>query len=157
MPRKNPATKPTTVAERRRAIRATKGEPTSGTVRRVEIDLTKPDARKALAALYPRPENETIITATPELEAAALEYVEARDAATLASERKEAAGNVLCNAIAKNRGLAGAGWQAVWDETKGSVDWTKLTKDLGISDEVIAKYRKPSARTLTVRELADES
>lgn len=149
--------KPMTVAERRRAIRAAKGEPVSGPgVKKAEIDLTKPSARKALTALYPRPENETLIASTPELERAALDYIEARDAATLATERKEVAGNVLCNAIAKNLGVAGDGWKAVWDMSKGNVDWTQLAKDLAIPDETIAKYRKPESRGLTVRELADE-
>lgn len=149
--------KPTTVAERRRAIRAARGEPVSGPgVKKVEIDLTKPSARKALTALYPKPENDTILAANAECERAALEYIEARDAATLATERKEVAGNVLCNAIAKNLGVAGDGWKAVWDMSKGNVDWTQLAKDLGITDETISKYRKPESRGLTVRELADE-
>jgi hypothetical protein len=147
---------PTTVAERRRALRDAKGLPTSGT-RKVEIDLAKPGARRALTALYPRPENDTMLAATPELEAAALAYIEARDAATLASEKKEIAGNVLCNAIGRNRGIVGAGWKAEWDMSKGSVDWTELARELNIADDTIAKHRKPEARSLTVREIADES
>lgn len=147
--------KPATVAERRKAIRGAK-EPTSGTSK-VEIDLTKPGARKALTALHPQPINETMIDATPSLETAALQYIEARDAATLATEKKETAGNVLCNAIGKNLGVVGEGWKAEWGMSKGNVDWTQLAKDLNISDEVIAKYRKPETRGLTVRELAEES
>lgn len=149
-------TKPVTVAERRRAIRAAKSPASGPTVKKTEIDLTKPGARKALTALYPHPENETLITATRAHEAAALQYIEARDQAKLATERKEVAGNILCAAIAKNLGVTGDGWKAVWDMSKGSVDWTQLAKDLGIADDVIAKYRKPSTRGLDVDELADE-
>lgn len=149
--------KPTTVAERRNALRAAKGEAVSGPgIRKVEIDLTTPSARKALAALHPRPVNEVMIEATAELESAALQYIEARDAATLATEKKEIAGNVLCNAIAKNLGVTGVGWKAEWDMTKGSVDWTSVAKELGIADDVIAKHRRPESRTLTVREIAEE-
>lgn len=150
--------KPATVAERRRAIRAAKGEPVSGPgLKKVEIDLTKPNARKALIGLYPRPRGEDFRDATPETEAAALQYIEARDAAALASEKKEIAGNILCNAIRDSKGVRGEGWKATWDMSKGNVDWAQLAKDLSISDEVIAKYRKPESRGLDVRELAEES
>lgn len=161
MPRKSATVavqmKPATVADRRRALREAQGLPNSGpSVKKAEIDLTKPSARKALSALFPRPENDTIVLATPELEAAALQYIEARDAATLATEKKEIAGNILCNAIAKNLGVAGAGWKAVWDMSKGSVDWAELVKELNVPDETVAKHRKPESRSLTVREIADE-
>lgn len=149
--------KPTTVAERRKAIRAAKGELASGPgLKKVEIDLTKPSARKALTALYPRPTNDVFLDATPELEAAALTYIEQRDAAKIASDKKEVGGNVLCNAIGSNLGIAGNGWKATWDMSKGNVDWAQLAKDLNISDEVIAKYRKAESRGLDVRELAEE-
>lgn len=159
MGRKTAAAKtitPTTVAERRRTLRAAKAPASSTAVRKVEIDLADPSARKALSSLYPSPVDELMIPATPELEAAALAYVEARDSATLANERKEAAGNVLCNAIGRHLGIEGDGWRAEWSLTKGSVDWTRLAKDKGIPDEEIAPYRKPSSRTLTVREVAEE-
>ena len=159
MARTAAAKKPTTVADRRRAIRGSK-EPASGPSLRktakAEIDLTTASARKALTSLYPRPENDTLIAATPAIERAALDYITARDEASLANERKEIAGNVLCNAIARNRGALGDGWKAEWDMSKGAVDWTKLAKDLGIADDVIVKYRKPESRGLTVREIADE-
>lgn len=152
----NAATKPTTVAERRRALRAAK-EPRSGPgVKKVEIDLTKRGARDALRALYPRPLTDTVLDATPELEAAALQYIEARDVAKIATEKKEIAGNVLCNAIGKNLGIRGDGWTATWDMSKGNVDWTTLAKDHNIPDEVIAKYRKHETRGLDVDEVAEE-
>lgn len=40
--------------------------------------------------------------------------------------------------------------------SKGNVDWTQLAKDLSITDETIAKYRRTETRGLTVREVADE-
>jgi hypothetical protein len=146
---------PPTVADRRRAIRDASGDG-PGVKKVVEIDLTKPGARKALTALYPRPESETIIDATPELERAAYDYVAQRDLAKIAAEKKEVAGNVLCNAIAKNKGVRGKGWKAEWDMSKGNVDWAQLAKDQGISDATIAKYRKPDSRGLDVTEVADE-
>lgn len=146
---------PQTVADRRRAIREANGEG-PGLKKVVEIDLTKPGARKALTALYPRPESETNIDATPELERAALDYVAQRDLAKIAADKKEVAGNVLCNAIAKNKGIVGKGWKAQWDMSNGNVDWAALAKAEGISDETIAKYRKAEFRSLDVKEVADE-
>jgi len=151
-----PSTPAMTVAERRRQLRDAKA-PAGPGVKKVEIDLSKPGARKALLGLYPCPTSDTIIDSTPDTEAAALEYIVQRDAAKIATEKKEAAGNVLCNAIAKNTGIRGEGWTAAWDMSKGSVDWSALAKDLGISDEVIAKYRKPSSRGLDVTEVAEEA
>ena len=147
---------PATVAERRRAIRAAK-EPSSGPgVKKVEIDLSKPEARKALTALFPRPTSEAILEASSEIEAAAVAYVEQRDLAKIASDKKESAGNVLCNAIGRHTGIRGDGWKATWDMSKGNVDWTALAKAEGISDETIAKYRKPESRGLDVKEVAEE-
>jgi hypothetical protein len=97
-----------------------------------------------------------MLPSTPELEAAAFQYIEARDAAKLASERKEAAGNVLCNAIARAQGITGEGWKAVWGMSKGNVDWAELAKAEGLSDETITKHRKPETRSLDVRETAEE-
>lgn len=144
---------PTTVAERRRAFREEKAGPG---IAKVVIDLSKPDARKQLVAIYPRPENDVYIDATPELEAAAFKYVEERDAESLAKKKKETAGNALCNAIGKNLGIRGKGWKAEWDMSNGSVDWGQLAKDLAIPDETIAKYRKPQVRGLDVKEVASD-
>lgn len=151
------ASSPSTVAERRRAIRAAK-EPASGPgVRRAAmIDLTKPAARKILVGIHPRPENEVYVDATPELERAALQYIEQRDVEKISKEKKEVAGNVLCNAIGKNLGLRGDGWKATWGMSKGNVDWARLAKEAGISDETIAKYRTPDRRGLDVDEVPDE-
>jgi hypothetical protein len=156
--RKKTTKKPSTVAERRAAQRASRAsEGSKGpTVAKVEIDLTKPAARKQLAAQWPRPKSEDMIPATPELERAALEYVEQRDVASLATEKKEIAGNLLCNAIQDARGITGDGWEAVWTETKGSVDWSSLAKDLNIAEDVIEKYRGKPSRTLKVTETATD-
>lgn len=156
MAKKSAVRAPTTVAERRRAIRDAK-ETSGPGLKKVEIDLTKPNARKALVGLYPRPSSDTYIDATPETEAAALQYIEQRDAATRSSEKKEIAGNMLCNAIGVATGIRGNGWKATWDMSKGNVDWAQLAKDLNISAEVIEKYRKPEFRGLDVRELAEET
>lgn len=158
--RKSPAArvevaKPETVAERRRALRGEDGAVGPG-VKKVLIDLTTPGARKALTALYPAPENEVFIDATPELERAAHAYVVERDAAKVASVKQQIAGNILCNAIAKNKGIRGVGWRAEWDTSKGNIDWAELAKEECISDETIAKYRKPPSRGLDVTEVADE-
>lgn len=164
MPKKSTASvdaievKPASVAERRRAIRDAKGEGASSGpgVKKVEIDLTKPGARKALTALYPRPTSDMYIDATPETEAAALQYVDLRDDAKVLTDKKEVAGNILCNAIRSAKGIRGNGWKAEWSMSKGSVDWTQLAKDLAIPDGVIEKYRKPESRGLDVREVAEE-
>lgn len=160
MPRKSAAAsippKPITVGDRRRQLRAVKGGDSPGLKKTAELDLSKASARKALSALYPRPESEAMLTATPDLEAAALAYIEARDAATLATEKKDVAGNVLCNAIAKSLGITGDGWKAVWDMTKGSVDWSAVAKELAIPEDVLAKHRRQETRTLVVRETAEE-
>ncbi len=149
---------PVTVAERRRAIRAAKGEPTAGPgLKKATIDLTKPNARDLLKALYPCPTSDTMLDATPELEAAALDYVEQRDLEKVAKTKKEIAGNVLCNAIKTAKGVVGEGWKAVWGMSKGNVDWAQLAKDQGISDATIAKYRKPESRGLDVDEVAEET
>jgi hypothetical protein len=159
MPKKSTAAaaiEPSTVAGRRRAIRG--DGPASGPgVKKVTIDLTKPGARDALKALYPRPTSETMLAATPELEAAALEYVKQRDLESLAKKAKEVAGNHLCAAIATNTGIVGEGWKATWDMSNGNVDWSALAKAEGISDETIAKYRKPQSRGLDVKEVAEEA
>ncbi len=158
MPRKSTAVKaPQTVAERRRALRDAKGGAKSGPgLKKVEIDLTKANARDALKALYPRPTSDAMLTATPELEEVALEYVEQRDLEKLAKEKKEVAGNFLCNAIRRATGVAGDGWKATWDMSNGTVDWAALVKAEKISDETIAKYRKPQTRGLDVKETAEE-
>lgn len=147
---------PATVAERRRAIRDANGEGPS-VKKVVEIDLTKANARDQLRALYPRPTSETILEATPALEAAAFEYVKQRDAESLAKKAKEVAGNRLCAAIGHNLGVAGVGWKANWDMSNGNVDWAALVKAEGISDETIARHRKPESRGLDVKEVADET
>ncbi len=149
-------TKPTTVAERRQAIRAAK-EPASGPgVKKVLIDLSKPTARKMLTALHPRPTSETYLDATPELEEAALVYIEQRDAETLSKGKKEIAGNHLCNAIGDAKGVVGKGWKATWGLSAGNIDWAKVCEDFKIPEATLEKYRKPESRGLDVRELAEE-
>ena len=149
------AIEPTTVAGRRRALR---GEPASGPgVKKVTIDLTKAGARDALKALYPRPTSATMLDSTPAIEAAALEYVKQRDLESLSKKAKEVAGNHLCAAIGSNTGIVGEGWKATWDMSNGNVDWSALAKAEGISDETIAKYRKPQSRGLDVKEVAEEA
>ena len=148
--------KPKTVAERRRSLRATRGVASPGLAKTATLDLTKPSARKALTGIYPRPESDVMLDATPELERAALEYVEQRDAETLAGDAKEVAGNLLCNAIGKNLGIRGDGWEARWDMSKGSVDWDGVVKELNIPPDVLERHRKPEKRVLLVKELAEE-
>lgn len=148
--------KPTTVAERRRSIRAA-NDPASGPgVKKVEIDLTKPNARKALSALYPRPTSDTYLDATPETEAAALAYIEQRDVESVSKGKKELAGHVLCNAIGPAKGIVGKGWKATWGMSKGNVDWEKVCEAFNIPEDVLERYRKPESRGLDVRELAEE-
>lgn len=150
--------KPTTVAERRQAIRAAKGEPNSGPgVKKVTIDLTKPNAREKLTALYPRPTSELYIDATPETEAAALAYIEHRDVETTAKVKKTVAGNLLCNAIGTDKGITGKGWKATWDMSAGNIDWAKICVDYKIPEAVLETYRKPPSRSIDVRELAEEA
>jgi hypothetical protein len=84
------------------------------------IDLTLPNARKALAAAYPAPANDTIRAATPAEETAVVAYLTARDAATIATGQKDAAGNVICAAIGFDLGFAGDGFKATWNTKRGS-------------------------------------
>lgn len=155
MAKKSPAKAPATVAERRKAIRAAKGEAIGPGLKKAEIDLTKPAARKMLAALYPRPTSEAYLDATPETEAAALAYIEQRDAESVAKNKKEVAGNVLCNVIGEAKGIRGVGWKATWDMSMGNVDWEKVCADFNITVAVLEKYRKADSRGLDVRELAE--
>lgn len=149
--------KPATVAERRRALRDAKAPSPGGTsATKVQIDLTKPGARKALAALYPAPESETMIDASPALERAALEFIEQRDAGSIAGKKQDAAGNELCSAIGKAKGIIGEGWVATWDLSKGGIDWADVVAELNIPDHVLERHRKASGRVLTVRETAEE-
>ena len=132
--------KPTTVAERRQAIRAEKGEPASGPgLKKVVIDLSKPNAREKLTALYPRPTSETYIDATPETEAAALLYIEQRDVESASKSKKTVAGNVLCNAIAKDKGIKGNGWKATWGNSAGNIDWAKVCEDFKIPEATLER------------------
>ena len=147
---------PTTVAERRRQLRAAKADAGPG-LAKVEVDLTKPEARKTLTSLYPRPTSDAMLDATAEIEAAALEYIAQRDIAKVANAKKDIAGNVLCNAIGRAKGICGDGWKATWDMSKGNVDWTALASKLSIPDSVIAEHRKPESRGLDVKEVAEEA
>lgn len=150
------ATAPKSVATRKRARRAAEPAPVAPVYVKPTIDLTQPNARKALVAAFPAPTSETMIDATEAEERAALAYIEARDAEARAKGAKEAAGNVLCYAIGNDEGIKGDGWKATWKLAKGEVDWSRLCKDLNIEDSVIERYRKPSARRIDLRETADE-
>lgn len=125
------------------------------TVKKVAIDLKQPNARKQLAALYPRPTSETFLEATPATRRAARKYIEQRDAESTAKAKKEVAGNVLCNAIGSNKGIKGDGWKATWDMKIGNVDWEKVCADYKIPKEALEKYRHGESRTIDVRELAE--
>lgn len=145
---------PTTVLERRRSIRSQRGDRPG--LKKVEIDLTKPTARKMLTALFPRPTTQAMLDATDETEKAALEYVQQRDAESVAKNSKEVAGNLLCNAIGSSLGIKGKGWKATWDMKGGNVDWDEVVKEMNIPSEVIDRHRKPAYRALDVRELAED-
>lgn len=119
------------------------------------IDLTQPNARKALAALHPAPTNDLYLEASPEAEEAAAEYFAQRAAESSAKSGKELAGTQLCAAIGKNLGVRGDGWKATWGMRDGEIDWRGLAKAHGITDEQIETFRRPPSRSLDVREVAD--
>lgn len=145
-----------TVAERKRARRAPKSEPPKPIAVKPTIDLTRPDARYALAAAFPNVITGKVLEATATEEAAALAYIEARDAEARAKGAKEASGNVLRFAIGDAEEIAGDGWKATWKFQKSEIDWGALVKELAIESEVIERFRKPSARVLLVKETAEK-
>lgn len=119
------------------------------------IDLTQPNARKALLALHPKPTNELFVDATPEAEKSAQRYFAERAVEKAAGAAKELAGTELCAAIGGSLGVRGDGWRATWDEKDGSVDWKALAVSLGATEAQIAKFRAPPTRALDVREVAE--
>lgn len=147
---------PSTVADRKRARRAPKAKAAATPAPvyvKPSIDLTQPDAKKALAAAFPVVVEGKYVQATEAEEIAALAYFEARDAAARAEGAKEAAGNVLRYAIADAEGITGDGWKATWKHQKSEIDWGALVKELAIESEVIERFRKPKTRVLLPKEV----
>lgn len=122
------------------------------------IDLAKMSAdaaKKALTAAYPSHVDGKRLDATPATEAAALEYLNARDASQIAEGHKEAAGNTLRLAMGDAEAIVGDGWEATWKTQKNEIDWGALAKELAIPSETIERFRKPQKRVLNVREKAE--
>lgn len=147
-----PASAPAPVVARKRARRAKDAPAVAPVVVKPAIDLTRSDARKALAVAFPVATAGKVVHATAAEEAAALAYFEARDAEARAQGAKEASGNVLRYAIGDAEEVHGAGWKATWKFQKSDIDWGALVKELAIESEVIERFRKPSARVLLVKE-----
>lgn len=145
----------TNVATRKRARRA-KGDvaKTSAPAKPI-VDLTHPNASAILAATFSSPV-ERVVVATEVEEAAALAYIEAREAESRAKGVKEGSGNVLRYAIGNATEIHGRGWKATWKPQKSQIDWGALVKDLGIESEVIERYRRAPSRVLLVHETAEE-
>lgn len=145
------------IVERKRARRARVAAPPPPppVVVKPAVDLTRSDARKALAVAFPTAITGKVVEATEADTRAATAYLDARDAEARAQGAKEAAGNALRYAIGDAEEIHGEGWKATWKFQKSEIDWGKLVSELAIESEVIERYRKPSARVLLVRETAD--
>lgn len=146
-----PAPESAPAPARRRRARAAKVEPMPV---KVEIDLTQKNAKEALARAFPRATSERMIAATPEMNAAAVGYMNARDEATRIEGEKERAGNVMRYAIGSDLGIIGDGWEATWKEEAGGLDVSALLKHLQVPEEIIAQFQRPSKRVLRVKETA---
>ena len=145
-----------TVKARKRARRAPDAPKPKA---EVMIDLARmsaEQAKKALTAAFPRPIAGKVIEATEASAKSALEYLNARDAESIASGRKEAAGNALRLAMGDAEEIHGDGWKATWALQKAEIDWSALCKECNIPAEVIEQFRKPQRRVLNVRETAEE-
>lgn len=142
------------VVARKRARRAAAAEHAApvAPVALPPIDLNHPKARDAIRARFPHATTETIVDASPEDDAAALAYMNARDEAQRAEGRKERAGNAIMVAIGEASGIKGEGWEATWKEENGTIDWGALVKELAIDAHVIERFRMPKRRVLRVRE-----
>lgn len=146
-----PESAPAPVRRRRARAAAPKVDPKPV---EIEIDLTQANAKDALAKAFPRPTTETMIAATEDLDKAATDYMNARDAATIAEAAKERAGNVLRYAIKSDRGIKGDGWEASWLEESGGLDVSALLKHLMVPEEIIAQFQRPKKRVFRVKEIA---
>lgn len=124
---------------------------TRGTKSTPAIDLMSPKAREALLKVHPKVVHaESTLPAGPVAEEAARLYLRARDEAKMAEGAKDLAGNVLAAAIGDHEAVEGETWRATWADRRGSVDYEKLVRDLGVPESTLDRYRRPAGRTLTV-------
>lgn len=114
------------------------------------VDVTQPNARKALLALFPNATNELYVDATPEVEAAAERFLAARARAKAAMDEAEIAGNEICAAIGKNLGVRGETFRASWADREGQVSWKAIAIERGATAEDEAKHRGNPTRVLDV-------
>jgi hypothetical protein len=146
---------PAPVVARKRARRAKDAPAAAPAYVKPAIDLTRADARKALAVAFPVASPGKIVAAGAAEEAAALAYFEARDAESRAQGAKEASGNALRYAIGDAEAIHGDGWIATWKSQRGTIDRGALITALGIEAHVGERFRTAPARVLNVRETAE--
>lgn len=116
----------------------------------VVVDVTQPNARDALKALYPRALNDLYVDATPEVEAAAKRFLKAQAHAKAAAAAMIVAGNELCAVIGPNLGVRGESFRASWSNRDGQVAWKGIAQELGATAEHEAKHRGSPYRQLDV-------
>jgi putative phage-type endonuclease len=107
--------------------------------------------RAALARIYPREEHGLIAGDAAQVELA-LAYAAAARAEKSATQAKEAAAALLCEAIGPFSGFEWAGGKATWKANKrGTPAWKALAKHLGATPEQIEQFTPPGSRVLRVK------
>lgn len=114
------------------------------------VDVTQPNARKALLAMFPHATNDLYVEATPEVEAAAERFLAARARAKAALEEAEIEGNAICAAIGKNLGVRGETFRASWADRDGQVSWKAIAIERGATPADEEKHRGNPTRVLDV-------
>jgi putative phage-type endonuclease len=107
--------------------------------------------RAALARIYPREEHGLMAGDAAQVDLA-LAYAAAARAEKAATQAKEAAAALLCEAIGPFSGFEWAGGRATWKANKrGTPAWKALAKHLGATPEQIEQFTPPGSRVLRVK------
>lgn len=114
------------------------------------VDVTQPNARKALLALFPSATNEVYLEATSEHETVAALFLQAKARKKAIEEELETLGNKLCAAIGKNLGIRGDTFRASWADREGGVSWKAIAIERGATPEDEEKHRGNPTRVLDV-------
>lgn len=88
---------------------------------------------------------------TDEVEALAREYKAHGKVESDAKKLREAVAVKLMDSIRDGLGFEGNGVRATWREQRGNIDWQKVARELGATDEWGEACRKESHRVLDVR------
>lgn len=96
-------------------------------------------AQDILNAIHPRHLRDKLDPITPEVEALARKYVDARDAVTEAEAVKNGVASKLKAAIGDGIGFIGNGTKVTWKAPKGSPSWKKIATEAKVSKEIIKR------------------